>query len=165
MPTRKKPAAKRKTAKRKTAKRKTAKRKTTKRKTTKRKTTKRKTSRKTPGSRAETVAWAARLMKKKRDISMTELKKLGKKDGHKVYPLILGLARKELGWGRPKKKATRRTTAPARPSGRRGPGRPRKAVDPTAAIHAVIARMRDLEREADALRKAIGRIADITRGM
>ncbi|MAG56095.1 MAG: hypothetical protein CMJ83_07380 [Planctomycetes bacterium] len=125
-----------------------------------RKTTKKKAS----GSRADTVAWAARLMKKKPDISMTELKKLGSKDGHKVYPLILGLARKELGWGRPKKKAARKKT-PATAPARRGPGRPRKSTDPAVAITAILTHVKELERERDMLRKAISKIAGIVEGV
>ncbi len=111
------------------------------------------------GSRADTVAFAAKHMKKNPDISMPELKKLGKKAGHNIYPLIMGLARKELGWARPKPAAKRRTKKAA---ARRGPGRPRKvASDPTAAISAVIARMKELERDNAALRKAVSKIADL----
>ncbi len=138
----------------------------------------RKTAKKTAssgsGERAATVAFAAKHMKKKPDITMSDLQKLaGKK--HNIYPLILGLARKELGWGRPKKK-TAAKRAPGRPpktagrrgpgrprktTGRRGPGRPRKTSDPADAISAVVNRMRDLERETDSLRKALDKIAGI----
>lgn len=136
-------------------------------KTVRRKAARKKTRRtaknatkKPAGSRAETVKWAAKHMKENPDISMTELKKLGNKAGHHIYPLILGLARKELGWARPKKKAARKK-AVVRGGVRRGPGRPRKAADPAEAIQSVIARMRELERETEALRKALARVANI----
>lgn len=135
--------------------------KTARRKTARKKTKRpaKKAAKKPEGSRAKTVAWAAKHMKKKPDISMSELKKLGKKAGHHIYPLIMGLARKELGWASAKKKT--RKKAAGRVGARRGPGRPPKSSDPTAAIQAVIARMRELEREADALRKAMSKIASI----
>ena len=59
-------------------------------------------------SRPDTVKWTAQQMKKNPGASMTDLKKLGSAAGYHVYPLIIGLARKELGWSRPKKKATRK---------------------------------------------------------
>ncbi len=111
-------------------------------------------------SRPDTVKWTAQQMKKNPGASMTDLKKLGSAAGYHVYPLIIGLARKELGWSRPKKKATRKK-AQARGGARRGPGRPRKMDNPATAIQAVITRMNDLEREAATLRAALGKIADI----
>jgi hypothetical protein len=149
-----------------------------------RKTRKKATKKADPGSRAATVTWAAGHMKANPDITMAELKKLGAAEGHHVYPLILGLALKELGLsGRARRpagsKAAKKTgkrgrppgkrgpgrppgrRGPGRPPGRRGPGRPPKQVDPAAAITAVITRMRELERERDALRKALGRVQDI----
>jgi hypothetical protein len=148
--------------------------------------TKRKTKKADPGSRAATVTWAAGHMKANPDITMAELKKLGAAAGHHVYPLILGLALKELGLsGRARRPASRKAAkktgkrgpgrppgsrgpgrppgrrGPGRPPGRRGPGRPPKQMDPAAAISSVLTRMRDLERERDALRKALGRVQDI----
>ena len=117
--------------------------------------TAKKTTRKATHSRPDTVKWAAQQMNKNPSASMTDLKKLGNAAGYHVYPLIIGLARKELGWSRPKKKAQ------ARGGARRGPGRPRKMDNPATAIQAVITRMNDLEREATALRAALGKIADI----
>ncbi len=134
------------------------------------KTARRASKRASTGSRAATVAFAAKHMKKKPDIEMSELKKLGKKAGHNIYPLIIGLARRELGWAKPKPAAKRRTKTaasrrgPGRPrkaGARRGPGRPRKTTSPTDAIQAVIERMRELERENAALRNALSRIADL----
>lgn len=107
-------------------------------------------------SRPDTVKWTAQQMSKNPGASMTELKKLGSAAGYHVYPLIIGLARKELGWSRPKKKVARKKAA-----GQRGPGRPRKVDSPAAAIQAVIARMNALEKEAATLRKALAKIADI----
>lgn len=103
------------------------------------------------GTRAEAVAFAAQHIKKNPNISMTELKKLaGKK--HNIYPLIIGLAKTELGMGRPKR---------AKATGRRGPGRPRKSADPAAALNNVVAHMRELEREVASLRAALAKISNI----
>ena len=59
------------------------------------------------GPRSTAVDFVAGHMKKNRDITMAELKKLGKKKGINVYPLIIGLARKQLGI---KKKTTKKKT-------------------------------------------------------
>ena len=60
----------------------------------------------TTGIRAKAVTFAKQHIKKNPEITMTELKKLaGKK--HNIYPLIIGLAKNELGMGRPKRKASR----------------------------------------------------------
>lgn len=114
------------------------------------------------GERAATVAFAAGHMKKNPSITMSELKKLaGKK--HNIYPLILGLARKELGWERPARTVPSRR-GPGRPGSapaRRGPGRPRKVASSADAISAIVDRMNELERENETLRKTISRIADL----
>jgi len=139
----------------------------------KRRTTKRRGKGSADGSRAATVAWAAGHLRKQPEISMSELKRLGRSEGHHVYPLIIGLARKKLGWSQPKKKAKRRgrKKAPGRGPGRpskaasgRRPGRPRANADPSALLGDVVNRMRDLERENERLRKAMDRIADLAGG-
>ena len=109
------------------------------------------------GMRASAVAFAKQHIKKNPDITMSELKKLaGKK--HNIYPLIIGLAKNELGMGRPKRKK-----APVRRGkvGRRGPGRPPKSADPAAALENVVAHMRELEKEVASLRAALAKIGDI----
>ncbi len=122
-------------------------------------------------TRDETVAFAAGHMKKNPEISMNELKKLGRPEGFNIYPLIIGYARKALGLKRatPKsRKAGKR--GPGRPPGKRGPGRPprrrghgrpRKAVDMSAGLAGIAAHMRDLEREVTSLRLALGKISQL----
>lgn len=117
--------------------------------------------------RAETVSFAAGHMKKNPEITMPELKKLSKGTGHNIYPLILGLARKELGLKRATPVARRGPGRPAgrrgsgRPPGRRGPGRPRQAGSMVAGLNDVVAHMRGLEKEVTSLRTALGRIGDL----
>ena len=141
-------------------------------------------------SREETVKFAASHMKKNEKITMPELKKLGKAAGHNIYPLILGLARKVLGWkrktkvagrgpgrppgkrgpGRPPGKrgpgrppGSKNKRGPGRPPGRRGPGRPRKMAG-AAGLTGIVAHFRDIEREVASLRSALSKIADIAAG-
>lgn len=80
---------------------------------------------KTGPSRAETVSFVANLLAKNAGMKALDVKKAAKAKGFHVYPLIFGLARKELG------------IAPKAPSGR-GPGRPRKDAQPVAAPKAVV---------------------------
>jgi hypothetical protein len=56
-------------------------------------------------------------MKKNPAVTMAELKKLGKPQGINVYPLIIGLARKQLGMTKARKSPVRTKTA-ARSFGR-----------------------------------------------
>lgn len=125
------------------------------------------------GPRAKTVAWVAKHMRKNPDIPMADLKKLGKKEGHNVYPLIIGLARKELGMSRPKpagrKKATRKK-AGRKKAGRKAATRRKKASrrssgSPEDAISAVLTRLRELERENEQLRRVIEKIGALTDGV
>ena len=127
-------------------------------------------------SRADTVAFVARIMRKNPDVSMTELKKLGEPKGYNIYPLIIGLARRELGMkrsaparkagrkARRKKTATRKAaatkTAPILRK-RRGPGRPRKQTSAIDALEGVVSRVRELEQEVQDLRAALARIAEV----
>jgi hypothetical protein len=122
--------------------------------------------------RATIVAFVAKLLKSNPDMSFSEMKKASKEAGHHIYPLIVGLARKELGWvrnrtaapapggvkrgpGRPPKNAVAVPGAPMK----RGPGRPPKARpsisgDAAGALAAV-------EREFAAMREALRAIADV----
>jgi hypothetical protein len=94
-----------------------------------------------------------------------DVKKAAKAKGFHVYPLIFGLARKELG------------IAPKEPTGR-GPGRPRKtavaapvvAVKKTVeaastsadgAINGIIAHMRSLDAELARLRGLLAQISSL----
>ncbi|MSR75841.1 MAG: hypothetical protein EXS14_10280 [Planctomycetes bacterium] len=66
-------------------------------------------------SREETVNFVAAILGKNSAATAAEITKAGKAKGLNIYPLIFGLARKQLGIG------------PKVASGR-GPGRPRKIV-------------------------------------
>ena len=102
------------------------------------------------GIRAKAVAFARQHIKKNPDITMSELKKLaGKK--HNIYPLIIGLAKNELGMGKPKRKKAASSKRVSR--GRGG--------DPASAISNVLDHMRELEREVASLRAALAKISTI----
>ncbi len=120
------------------------------------------------GVREQAVAFAAEHLKKNPEITMGELKKLAGPKKINIYPLIIGYAKSRLGMGKKKARGGRRKKAGrravGRPPGRRGPGRPPKSVDPTAALHGIVAHMRDLEREVGALRSALAKIGDLAAG-
>lgn len=121
---------------------------------------------KTNATRPQTVDFVAGLLAKDASMKPAAIVKAAKAKGFHVYPLIFGLARKQLGIG-PKAKSGR------------GPGRPPKAATapkavaapktraiiaaaPTAGIEGVIAHMRGLDAEVTRLRgllKQIGSIA------
>lgn len=128
------------------------------------------------GQRQVVVDFAAKHMRKNPDITMSELQDLGRKEGHNIYPLILGLARKQLGWSSKKKRSTKK----------KRPGRPRKAKtaatrvtkkkrgrrkaaarvaptggDATLAITNIVAHVEELEAQVQELRDALSRIAEI----
>lgn len=122
------------------------------------------------------VDFAAKHMKKNPDITMSELKKLGASEGHNIYPLILGLARKQLGWGRGvgTKKATKkkrvgrpRGSTNAAPVTRKKGRRKQSSVaamggaDATAALSGIVAHVEELEGQVRAMREALAQIADI----
>ena len=52
------------------------------------------------GTLEESVEFAAKLIKKNPDISMTELKKAAKPIGIRIYPLAIGKAKVSLGMGK-----------------------------------------------------------------
>ncbi len=123
-------------------------------------------------SRAETVDFVAGMLAKHPGAKAAEITKAGKAKGLNVYPLIFGLARKQLGIG-PKAKTGR------------GPGRPRKVVAGTTAapvlhatpmrksvaavaassavagIEGVITHMRSLDAEVTRLRGLLTQIGSI----
>lgn len=126
--------------------------------------------------RATVVTFVAKLIKSDPEISYGDMKKKCRDAGLHIYPLIVGLARKELGMA-PSAKAK---SAP-KPAGKRGPGRPRKdaaAAAPTAApakrgpgrppkARTMLATgdaagaLAALEREFSAMREALRAIADV----
>lgn len=132
------------------------------------------------GVKEQSVAFAAKHLKKNPDMSMSELKALGSKEGINIYPLIIGLANKSLGRSKPKRGKSGRgpgrppgkrgpgrppgKRGPGRPPGRRGPGRPPKSADPASALQGIVAHMRELEREVASLRGALAKISDIAAG-
>ena len=122
------------------------------------------TQSKTGPSRAETVQFVAGLLAKNSAMKPNDVKKAAKAKGFHVYPLIFGLARKELG------------IAPKAPTGR-GPGRPRKtavaapvaakktvaaaSTSADGAINGIIAHMRSLDAELARLRGLLEQISNL----
>lgn len=123
--------------------------------------------------RAETAAFVTRELRKNPDISIAELKTIGKTKGFNIYNLIVGQTRRELGL-RPLKGGRPRgvrgsSRAPENGGsgglqGRRSPGRPRKQTDAAAGLTELASHMRDLENEIVSLRAALVKIADIAEG-
>jgi hypothetical protein len=125
---------------------------------------------KSGSSRADTVAFVAKLLKSDPELSFADMKKKGKAAGQHVYPLIVGLARKELGWA-PSAKARAAKAADGAP--RRGPGRPRKdgsaprrgpGRPPKARAMATgdaAGALAAIEREFASMREALRAIADV----
>jgi len=116
------------------------------------------------GVRERAVKFAVQHIKKNPGITMSELKALGNPRGINIYPLVIGLAKNELGMGNPKRKKAKRKVT--RKTGRasstgRPRGRPPRAVDPAAAITKVLDHVRSLEREVATLRSALSKISDI----
>ena len=86
-------------------------------------------------SRADAVAFVAKLLKSDENMPFAEMKKRAKAEGHHLYPLIVGLARKELGWApSAKAKAAKKAPAAAGAPVKRGPGRPPKAKPVAEAV-------------------------------
>ncbi len=120
--------------------------------------------------RATVVTFVAKLLKSEPDMAYSDMKKKCKDAGLHIYPLIVGLARKELGWssaakakpagkrgpGRPRKNADFATNAPAK----RGPGRPPKVRSMGSTGDAAGA-LAALEREFSKMREALRAIADV----
>ncbi len=119
--------------------------------------------------RSETIALVAAELKKNSDATMDQLREVGKAEGHNVYPLIAGLARKELGLG---------NTAPA---AERGPGRPKRdpsAVAPPArqrrarqtaapalgSVSGFVEYVQSLEAEVRSLRAIVAKIGSLIQG-
>jgi hypothetical protein len=124
--------------------------------------------------RAAAVAFVAKLLREDAEISFSEMKKRAKPEGHHLYPLIVGLARKENGMqpsakakaakkpgrkpGRPAASASAAAPLAAAPV-KRGPGRPRKvALAPAGDASAAIAA---LESQFALMREALRAIADV----
>ncbi|HYC76545.1 MAG TPA: hypothetical protein VEI02_02855 [Planctomycetota bacterium] len=124
-------------------------------------------------SRADTVAFVAKLLKANPEIPFSEVRKKAKDSGYHVYPLIAGLARKELGWapsakaktgrpagrrgGRGRGRPAEGDVGAAPRNGRRGPGRPRKMQSMGGDIAGAL---QALEREIGAMREALRTIAE-----
>ena len=128
--------------------------------------------------RATVVTFVAKLIKSDPEISYADMKKKCRDAGLHIYPLIVGLARKELGMapsvkaktapkpagkrgpGRPRKDAAAAAPAPTAAPAKRGPGRPPKARALLATGDAAGA-LAALEREFSAMREALRAIADV----
>lgn len=111
------------------------------------------------GERQKVVDFVAAQMKKKPDITMTELKKLAGPKGLNVYPLIIGLARKKLGIKSTKKKASKKRAGKKRATRRRGVAT--IDGDLSSQLSGILDRMRALEEENDHLRDTLARIGQL----
>ncbi len=114
--------------------------------------------------RTEVVDFVAKLVKSNPEMPFPEIKSLGKKQGYNVYPLIMGLAKKQLGIGRasmpkaPKPPKAPKAAAPAAPGVvRRGPGRPPKS----AAGGDIISTLQGIQTQLTTMRDALREICAI----
>jgi hypothetical protein len=90
-----------------------------------------------------------------------ELQELGARQGINVYPLIMGLAKKKLGMGRPKS-SVRKPSAARRVS--REPGASvSSSKDPSQFLNNFVAHMKRLEQDNEALRSTLKQIANLVR--
>ena len=114
-------------------------------------------------SRAETVEYVAKLVKSNPDMSYADIVKEARKAGHHVYPLIMGLAKKALGIGQPRRSARR--GRPGRPKGRPGrrPGRPagmaRRGRPAGGVTGDLVRSIERLHSDSAAMRSALHEIA------
>lgn len=111
--------------------------------------------------RSQTVEFVAKMLKSNPGIAYTDIVKEGKKAGHHVYPLIVGLAKNTIGMGSKKKRAGKPGRKPGRPAGSgRGPGRPPKNGRRTMTdIARDIARLQDNHASMAAALRDIAKIA------
>jgi hypothetical protein len=128
------------------------------------------------GMKEEAVNFVADHLIKDPDMPMKELQVLGAEQGINVYPLIMGLAKKQLGMGNPKRAVPRREAIQrpvGRPVGSLGSNAKRlKAVasnrstsaskggtDPLSMFSNFIDQMKRLEQENHDLRQRMDQIA------
>jgi hypothetical protein len=84
------------------------------------------------------------------------------RQGINVYPLIMGLAKKKLGMGRPKSLSVRKPSA-ARRVNRAPTVRVTNSKDPSILVNNFLAHMRRLEEDNAALRSTLKQIANLVR--
>jgi hypothetical protein len=128
------------------------------------------------GMKEEAVNFVADHLIKDPDMPMKQLQELGRNEGINVYPLIMGLAKKQLGMGNPKRVAPRMDAnrpPVGRPVGSLGSNAKRlKAVasnrstsaskggtDPLSMFSNFIDQMKRLEQENHDLRQRMDQIA------
>ena len=121
-------------------------------------------------------AFVKKYLEKKPGAPFAEVSKAAEKKGHKVWPIVYGRAQLLLGQAgdpKPKKAAgnkagrgAKRLASPLSATGRRGPGRPRKAVSgaPSDAVESLIIHIRELEQERDELRHKLAQVRDLVGG-
>jgi hypothetical protein len=110
------------------------------------------------GVKEEAVNFVAGYLKNDPDMPMRELQELGDKQGINVYPLIMGLAKKKLGMGRPKS-SVRKPSADRRVFTVSAS----KSNDPSSLVNNFVAHMKRLGMENQALRATLQRIAELLR--
>jgi hypothetical protein len=105
------------------------------------------------------VKFVAGYLKNDPDMPMRELQELGARQGINVYPLIMGLAKKQLGMGRPKSSV--RKPAAARRVSREPSASVSNSKDPSRMLNNFVAHMKRLEQENQTLRATLQRIAEL----
>jgi hypothetical protein len=91
------------------------------------------------GVKEEAVNFVAGYLKNDPDMPMRELQELGARQGINVYPLIMGLAKKKLGMGRPKRSV--RKPAAARRVNRAPSASVSSSKDPSQMLNHFVAHM------------------------
>jgi hypothetical protein len=107
------------------------------------------------GVKEEAVNFVAGYLKNDPDMPMRELQELGARQGINVYPLIMGLAKKQLGMGRPKRVSARG------PAAARRVAHPSSSKDPSSLVSNFVMHMKRLEQENQTLRATLQRIAEV----
>jgi hypothetical protein len=114
------------------------------------------------GVKEEAVDFVAGYLRSDPDMPMRELQELGAIKGINVYPLIMGLAKKKLGMGRPKRISVRKSSAARRVS-REPSASVSNSKDPSSLVNNFVAHMKRLEQENQTLRATLQRIAEMVR--
>jgi hypothetical protein len=98
------------------------------------------------GVKEEAVNFVASYLKSDPDMPMRELQELGARQGINVFPHIMGLAKKKLGMGQPKRLNVRKPSAARRVSREPSPSTS-NAKDPSSLVNNFVAHMKRLEQE------------------
>ncbi|HLU38985.1 MAG TPA: hypothetical protein VK081_06340 [Planctomycetota bacterium] len=105
-------------------------------------------------------------LKKNKNVPYSEVAEQARKRNLKIYPIMYGRAKALLGLvpvsprGQGRKSGSTAARTSGRTPARRGPGRPPRVTD-MSSIEAVIAALKDGERERDRYRRALEQIRGI----